>query len=380
MSSILGAPIEAPRYGGPCLDGVLPSAAAALGVAEFDNVLRLSRADSMVVLLVDGLGWRQLEQHRELAPFLSSMEPAAAAGDGIDAAFPTTTPVSLATLGCGMAPGQHGIVGARFWLPETDAMLLPLSWGQDPRPEVVQPFHTVLDLCEHQGVATTQVGPRVHEGTGLTLAALNGGHYRGANTMGERIAEAAAAVRTRPALVFVYYGELDQAGHVHGVDSPHWRHELVQADRFAYQLAGSLPAGVALVVTADHGIVDCPDDERVELESSTLRERVQRIGGEPRMRHVYTENGAADEVCQRWQTTLGEAASVYTRRAAIDLGLFGPDVTEAASSRIGDVIAIARGSVRLGSRRVDPTVSDLRGQHGALSETERLVPLLQTVS
>ena len=370
-------PTASPRYGAECLDGVLPSVAAALGAAGYDNTLGVARSASAAVLLIDGLGWQQLQQHTELAPFLSGMVPAQAAGAGIDAAFPSTTAVSLTTLGCGMPPGAHGIVGARFWMPELGSMLLPLSWGQDPRPEVVQPHHTVLDLCEQQGLPTTQVGPRVHEGTGLTIAALNGGHYRGANTMGERVAETVAALQTRPALVFTYYGELDQAGHVHGVDSPHWRAELAHVDQLVRQLAGALPAGTTLVVTADHGIVDCPDEQYVDLESATLREGVARIGGEPRMRHVYAEAGQTDGVVQRWRATLGGAAEVLTRQAAVDRGLFGPHVAPENLERIGDLIAVAQSAVRLGSTRVDSTVSRLRGQHGALTEAERLVPLLQ---
>jgi hypothetical protein len=43
--------------------------------------------------------------------------------------------------------------------------------------------------------------------------------------------------------------------------------------------------------------------------------------------------------------------------------------------RIGDVVAVARDDWALVSDRVDRIVSSLRGQHGALTDAEVLVPL-----
>ena len=367
---------RAPRYGSRCLDVVLPAAATAIGVSGFDVDLRIPRAHSVALLFIDGLGWRQLLQHSELAPTICAMAAVPGAEEGIDASFPTTTPVSLATLGTGMPPGLHGIVGPRFWLPEENKMLLPLSWGSDPRPEVVQPHDTVLDICEQSGVATTQVGPRMHAGTGLTIAALGGRGYAGADTLGEKVAEAVSAARHLPALFTVYYGELDKVGHIHGVDSEHWRAELQEVDRFVDLLLRSLPSGTTVLLTSDHGMMDCPQQQRVDVEQPHLRQGVRKIGGEPRMRQVYLRGGEhPGEVAQRWGDWLGDRAEVVTRDDAVAAGLFGTVAPE-YRGRIGDVLAIAAPGVRLASDRVDATVSALPGQHGGLTSDEVLVPLL----
>jgi predicted AlkP superfamily pyrophosphatase or phosphodiesterase len=88
------------------LSDLLPSALGALGVTGEDNVLELPPAECIVVLLVDGLGWDLLREHAHLAPFLASL-----AGRPLTAGFPTTTAVSVTSLGTGLTAGRHGVMG-----------------------------------------------------------------------------------------------------------------------------------------------------------------------------------------------------------------------------------------------------------------------------
>src|SRR5690349_5337480 len=55
------------------LDQLLPSVAAALGLAEFDDTLGLPAADRYVVMVLDGLGLQLLDEHADAAPFLASL-------------------------------------------------------------------------------------------------------------------------------------------------------------------------------------------------------------------------------------------------------------------------------------------------------------------
>ena len=176
-----------------------------------------------------------------------------------------------------------------------------------------------------------------------------------------------------------YTPELDLTGHVRGVDSEAWREQLAVVDAFAEQLAARLPAGTVLHVTADHGMVDVGDDAGVDADASpVLREGVRALAGEPRARHVHAEPGAAADVLARWRAELGDRMAVLTRDEAVAAGLLGPVVSPAALARTGDVVAIATGDVAVVRRRAEPRFSALRGQHGALTDDELLVPLLST--
>lgn len=372
-----GLPWRPPDYARHCLTQVLPSVLAALQHEE--GALPVPPADRIVVLLVDGLGHHLLPLARQQAPFLSAMTPLVP--DGIDAAFPSTTATSLTSFGTGAAPGRHGIVGASFWLPELGNVLWPLGWKDKPNPQMVQPEPTLFEAARAAGIATTVVGPRGFKGGGLTTSALRGAPYGGADSPGETIIGVpAAAAAQPPALVYGYFGDVDKTAHIHGVGSQQWLLDMAWTDRAIAEIAQRLPRRTLLLVTADHGMVNCPDAGRIDIDRPGFTDGVRRIAGEPRMRQIYLQPGVpAQDVAARWRDLLGERAVVLTRAQAIRAGLFGP-VAHGIADRIGDVLAMPTDDGALVSQRTDSIVSGLRGQHGGLTEVERKVPLLAWAS
>ena len=123
-----------------------------------------------------------------------------------------------------------------------------------------------------------------------------------------------------------YHGDLDGTGHVFGVASAAWYNQLAHVDKLAEQIAGALPSGTVLYVTADHGMVDVGPEDRIDVDEDgpTLRSGVALLGGEPRARHVYARPGAADDVLATWREVLGDRAWVMSRDEAIKDGWFGP--------------------------------------------------------
>jgi hypothetical protein len=228
-------------------------------------------------------------------------------------------------------------------------------------------------------VAVSIVSARQYDGTGLTRAVFRGGGYTGTMTGGDAVAIAAdMADRGHRSLVYAYISDLDLVGHVRGPGSPGWVAQLELVDRQVEALAARLPAGTALFVTADHGMRLMPQEETVDAdaEGSPLRDGVRALAGEPRMRHVHAQPGAAADVLSTWSAMLGGRAWVMSGDDAVRAGLFGPVVTPLARLRIGDVVAIARDGLGIVQRRRESMSSNLTGHHGALSDEELLVPLL----
>ena len=380
----MAEPITAPAYGRGTLSDLLPSVLASLGVPGEARAIELPDTGRAVVLLVDGLGAEQLRRHADSAPFLSSL-----AGRPLTAGFPATTVTSLASLGTGLPPGEHGLPGYTSWVEEVGETVGWLSWepargGRDLRerlvPELVQDRPTAFERGQAAGIEVSVAAPARFEGSGLTRAVLRGGTYRGSVTAGDTVAQAVAGSRAgRRSLVYCYTPDLDLTGHVRGVDSEAWRLQLRLVDQLAELLAARLPTGTALHVTADHGMVDVPDPARVDADATpALLEGVRTLAGEPRARHVHAEPGQAGAVLARWSAELGDRMWVGTRADAVRAGLFGPVVTPAALGRIGDVLAVSTGEVSVVRRTVEPRFSQLIGQHGALTEAELSVPLLST--
>jgi hypothetical protein len=375
--------LAVPPYGAATLADVLPGAAAALGVPIARGDLpadplgltaALAGARRVLVLLIDGLGADLLRAHADLAPTLAAL--ARPVGD-LSAPCPSTTPVSLATLGTGLPPGSHGILGFVTDVPGEDRTLNHVQWADDPDPNVWQARPTVFELAEAAGIPATAVGPYAYAGSGLTRAVYRGATYTGAVSHGDLCALALRSLTATPrALVYGYIPELDLTGHVRGVDSPSWRAQLALVDAVVEQLVAGLPEDAALLVTADHGMLDVPRESRFDLDAEpALADGVRVLAGEPRARYVHALPGAADDVLAQWRALLGERAWVVGRDEATASGVFGP-VDDALAARIGDVVALARGSWALVTPEREPGPSRLAAYHGSLTATELAIPLL----
>ncbi len=375
-----------PDYAAAGLCNLLPSAAASIGVAGYNNTLDLPSCERVCVLLIDGLGAKAVADHWADAPALAALLRGSY-GDSevrarqLTAGFPSTTGASLASIGTGLPPSRHGLVGYRVLIPERGRLMSLLQWDDAVDPAVWQPHPTVFEQLGEAGIATAHVASPDFAASGLTRAAFRGARYLGALTPGELIAVTAATLREgNTPMVFSYYPDLDKTGHGHGADSAAWRHQLAVVDRMVERLIAELPPATTLVLTADHGMVDVAPDEKLELDSAPgLLDGVSLLGGEARARHVYAKPGAAPDVLAVWQDSLADRAWVVSKQEAIDRNWFGPAMRSDVVARIGDVVAAARPRAALIAPVAEPRQSALRGMHGSLTPNEQLVPLV-TVS
>ncbi|GAA1930218.1 alkaline phosphatase family protein [Nocardioides hwasunensis] len=365
----------APAYGDRSLADVVPSVARALGV-DLDGHptgLELPPAPSYVVFLIDGMGAALLARYGHSAPYLSSLLEGSATGT---AGVPSTTATSLTSLGTGLTPGAHGLVGFTARVPGTDRLLNHLWWDQDVDPLEWQPHPTAFGRLAHAGVHVTSVNKRDFAGTGLTVASQRGSAYVGADRVGERIAGTVAAASHSPSLTYVYDSDLDWTGHKFGVASTQWLQQLAMVDAEAEQLREALPSATRLVVVADHGMVDSPRESRVDVDSvDGMREGISLIGGEARFRHLYCAARAVDDVVATWREVLGTHATVLTREDAIGRGWFG-DVHPSVLPRLGDVMVACHGDAAVMSSVDFAYEGTLVGLHGSLTPAEMLIPIL----
>ena len=346
--------------------------------SEGGNVLRLPPAPRACLLIIDGLGWEQLRAHQAAAPFLSELAFNSAP---LTCGFPATTVTSLASLGTGLPPGQHGMFGYQVAVPGEGRLLNGLRWPDDIDPADWQRRPTVYQRAGRAGIDAVYVADPKLRDTGLSRAVFRAPVFRGAGSPGALAAETGTALtESERIMVTAYHDQLDGVGHKYGAGSDAWRFQLAHVDRIAEHIAWSLPPETMLYITADHGMVDVAADDRVDFdETPELAEGVALLGGDARARHVYAEPGAAGDVLARWQEVLGDHAWVVSREEAIKDGWFGPVDSELAA-RIGDVIAADAAGGAVVATRGEPRESKMIGMHGSLTAAEQLVPLLTFAS
>jgi len=387
MAHPIAAPML-PAYGSGSLAEVVPSMLAAQGWGTA-NVLEVPVARAVALLVVDGLGWDLLCEHRGEAPFMSRHLDGARS---ITSGYPSSTATSLAMLSTASPPIAHGLTGYTMAAPGLGRAMNNLAWtthGPDTRdlrlelpPEEIQPLPTLFAHAADAGVRMTAMGPAEHAGSGLSRAILRGGLFVPVQSMGDATAVAKARLAldgAGPAAVYAYDPVLDAAGHRHGPGSPAWVAALRRIDSIAERLAAALPDDGLLAITADHGMVDLSsaDAQRIEVsERPDLALGVRFLAGEARARHVHAQPGQAGAVLRRWRDALSGVAWVLGRDEAIEAGWFGPPAAlrEPVRERIGDVVCAAAGRIGVFQRLVDPGEASLAGHHGSLTSAELLVP------
>jgi hypothetical protein len=362
------APIV-PDYSGANVRGIVP---ALLGPATWDGTLPdwmppvLAEAKQVVLLVLDGLGWDQLQEHAALMPVLSSLK-----GERITTVAPTTTSTALSSISTGLTPGEHGLIGYRMVLG--GEILNVLRWavnGDDRRraypPADIQRFPAFM------GKAVPVVSPIELAGSAFSEA-----HLRGSVPVGWRAASS-MAVDVRHLLlagerfVYAYYGSIDKIAHERGFGD-YYEAELRVADRLVADMLEALPDKAALLVTADHGQVEV--GERVVKPSASLLSLCAMQSGEGRFRWLHARRGANAELLAAASAEFASTAWVLTREQLIADRWFGPTVPPAVAQRLGDVAVIAREPVSY----FDPGDTgpfELVCRHGSVTSAEVYVPLV----
>jgi hypothetical protein len=361
---------------------VLPAAAAllsadgavdALGVTE-----RVGDVRRVAVVLVDGMGWHLLPELAADAPLLASVLAGDAGRlDELICTFPSTTPTSLASLSTGVAPGQHGILGFTVTIPGTDRVLNHIQWRDDPPAAQWQPVPTWFERLQQAGVGARAVLPAAFLGSGLTEAAYRGAQFVAANNDDDYAQLVIDQLRATPGFVYAYTAVLDTAAHVFGIGSAEWHAAGAYVDALLTRLVEALPPDAALLITADHGGLNVPEHQRIDLDAdSGLSAGVRVVAGDPRVRYLHIEPGAASDVIAAWSELLDGRAEVRSRDDAVAAGLFGP-VRPDHLPRIGDVVVSCLGDTAvLASAHEPPEVAQLVGFHGAATPAEMAIPLI----
>ncbi|GAA3021648.1 alkaline phosphatase family protein [Microbacterium dextranolyticum] len=368
----LSLPVDPP--GARSLTGVVPQLLRSLaGDGEW-----FPAVGSAVLVVIDGLGRANLSARAGHARFLTS---AMTKRDAARTVFPATTATALTSLLTGVDAGVHGIVGYRARIPgtlrapnqlkgwETDG-LDPLTWQR------AQPL---LEREAAAGRPVYVVSKALYRDSGFTRAIQRGAEFVAAASVEERLETAAAlAASHRGALVYVYVPELDTIGHARGWESEEWLAALEGVDAALRRFEQAAARETGAVVTADHGMVDVPSHRHVLLsDGDDLLDEVELVAGEPRLLQLTTTAGAAERVAARWREREQSRSWVLSRDEVIAAGLFGSRVDAEVLPRIGDVLVAARGAVAYYDDRLeDKKPQRMIGQHGSLTEQERVVPLI----
>ena len=366
MGDVVGPVL--PDYGGACVDAVVPAILARRDGAPGWLPAAAANAEQVVLLVLDGLGWEQLQARAHLAPTMAAM-----AGGPITTVAPSTTATALTSLTTGASPAAHGVVGYRVRVGGTEVLNV-LRWrtvaGEDARTTV--PPETFQAIEPFGGTKPPVVTRAEFSESGFTRAHLAGARFCGWRVTSTLVATVGSLLADQAPFVYAYYDGVDKVAHEFGLGSL-YEAELVAADRLVADVIAVLPPGAAVVVVADHGQIDVGD--RVVPLRREVAELSVLLSGEGRFRWLHARPGCHDRLADAARRCHGDQAWVRTRDEAVADGWFGGRLSGEFEGRLGDVVLAAHQPVAF-LDSTDTGNITLRSRHGSLTPEEMWVPLL----
>jgi hypothetical protein len=378
----MARPAHFPNYSGGGFVNLVASLVEACGGAPRHPPLvclpaaELKAATNIVFLIVDGLGDNyllangtggQIARHRRGA---------------ISAVFPSTTASAITTSFTGATPLEHGLTGWFTYFSAAACVGAPLPFLRrgEKAPLGVAPERIFIErsLFDSLAVRSIVVSHRPIIDSTYNLHHCGGAERRAYDNLAGFLDETVNAVKSGPErkLVYAYWPQFDALAHRHGVASAEVGAHFTQLDAMFGELLARLRGTDALVVlTADHGFIDSPAEESVELPPALAALLRFPLCGERRIAFCHVQDKKIFLV--KAQEMLGDRAQVRPSSELMEEGWFGPGCAHAHfAERIGDVALVmqGRGTVK------DWVSGEPRhlhiGNHGGMSEDEMRIPLV----
>ena len=173
---------------------------------------------------------------------------------------------------------------------------------------------------------------------------------------------------------------MDNVSHEVGTGHADTLREVAFVDAELGRLAQLLPENATLVVTADHGYLDMPEQRKYVIEPNDplTAMLVDGPSGDERTLMFHIVEGQEEKFAAEFQRRFGEQFLLLSAADVLAAELLGPDgVSDFTLSRLGTFTAIARQDAGMKFRRgTDGSGLTLKAQHDGLTPAEMLVPVI----
>jgi predicted AlkP superfamily pyrophosphatase or phosphodiesterase len=355
-----------------------------------------ARYETVVLVLVDALGWRFFEAYATQHPFLQRFMTAGVVSR-LTTMFPSTTSAHITALHTGLPPGESGVFEWFFYEPGLGRVIAPLLFsfaGDHERetlveagvaPQTIFPTTTLYQRLAAHGVRAT-----IYQHSSYAYSSFSNTVCAGAKRIPFRtLSEALILLQMRlqakrgPHYHVLYLDTVDALAHSYGPEAPHVAAEidtvLTTLERLLHPTLAGLGRPALLLLTADHGQIATEPKRTLLLNrmlpalaaATPLGRDGQPIApsGSIRDLFLYVDPARRAELAAALSKLLAGRAEVYRTEDLIAAGLFGPQIGPAFQARVGNLVVLPHPgeSVWWDDPRFPPK---FKGSHGGLSDAE----------
>jgi hypothetical protein len=361
-------------YGGQCTD---------YPVLKHLSPDQLRQSRNLVLLVIDGLGYDYLTQRGAGSVLRQHLQ------HPITSVAPPTTATAITTFLTGLAPQQHGLTGWFTWFRELGSVLAVLPFKPRCSDESLgsagisaEALYGHVPVFDRLQVESYSLAPdwiaqsdfnRAHLGRAEMLA------YQDLDDCFMRITRLVHA-HNRQKYIYAYWPGFDNLAHRHGIASDVTSEHFAELDAGFARLLDSLAgSGTTVLVSADHGFVDIPQQQRILLDAHPIMKDCLSIPlcGEQRLSYAYVRHGQREKFAYYIEQHLSHAMELQRSEKLLQGHLFGlgephPELL----SRIGDYILIMKDGYIIRDPIPGEQPAQMVGFHGGLSAQEMCVPLV----
>ena len=339
----------------------------------------LRGCEKVVLLTIDGLGYEFLQKYGS-GSFLQKHCVAK-----ITSAFPATTAASETALETGVATQQHAITGWFMYFKELGtvarALLFEPRWGKCKFAAAGIKYEDIFNekkAFQKISVPYSLVLPEVIIDSYKSFDKKSLLPYSDLEGMVRRIKKAAGLPGRR--YIYSYWLELDKICHKRGCKSDAARAHFWEIDRAIAGLAKYLAGrNCCLIITADHGLVDVSEKNRVVLNRDfpKIYDCLSLpLCGDTRAPYCYLKPGRVGEFKKLVKENLLfcdlRKSSDFIKRGIFGLGKPNPKLFD----RVGDYILVCDENHLIRDYLMGEEPAQMEGFHGGMSQDEIYVPLI----
>ena len=184
-----------------------------------------------------------------------------------------------------------------------------------------------------------------------------------------------------PDFIYFYVPDVDSNAHKYGIDHECTKAAVTEVDRLCRILHDEMErSNIRVIITADHGHLEANEYEKIAINEKVLEAGLiqQPVSGDARVSYMRFDQESADVTHAALVGFFGDEFQLITSQEAIMWQLFGPIMNEISKDRLGDLIAISKGSsiACWSEEGQSGSMLDLKSVHSGLTKREMEVPLI----
>jgi len=378
-----------PSYDGSSIVNLMQSIAVAkradLGLYdELEGLdgLQLSAFSNIVLLVIDGLGYKFIKQFPDSCIYSHLKQR-------MTTVAPPTTAAAVTSFLTGLAPQQHALTGWFTHLRELGVVttVLPYmarvggpqmgAWGRAIEKVIDLPSFFDQLPCSSFSITPswleTSVFNRMLTGAATMLP------YDGLAAYFNTI-EAAVKSNLSDKYIYAYWPGFDAIAHEYGIASRQAKQHFEVLDQsFATLLDQLAGTDTVLMLSSDHGFIDSPKERQIQMaKHPDLKDCLMMpLCGEPRLSYCYVRHDCRQFFEKYVTTELRHAVDLCPSRWLVEQGLFGlGEAHQELLPRVGDYTLVLKDNYVITDSLIGDAEFKMSGFHGGLSADEMYVPLV----